>query len=64
MKIHIFLPKRRMADCNRLRWRFNHHKMPRYLNSEINKAIRDSNEPHVIKSFFRDELNSRYNMEC
>ena len=53
-----------MADCNRLRWRFNHHKMPRYLNSEINKAIRDSSEPYVIKSFFRDELNSRYNMEC
>ena len=53
-----------MAECNRLRWRFNHHKMPQYLNSEINKAIRDSNEPYVIKSLFRDRLNSRYNMEC
>ena len=40
-KITIFLPKKRIKDINKKRWKHNHHKKPFFLPSEINKAIRE-----------------------
>ena len=64
VSITIMVPKKRMHESNRGRWRFNHHKRPRYLQSEILHEIRRSDEPVVIKSLFKLELHSRYPMRC
>lgn len=61
-EIHIFLPKKRMNDCNKRRWKFNHHKKPRYLISELNNAIRRSDDSDILEMLWRDKFNSKYKM--
>ena len=61
--IHIFLPKKRRNDCNKRLWKFNHHKRPQYLMSEINNAIRrsDSEDKGVLEVLWRDKFHMKYN---
>ena len=56
-KITIFISKYRIAKCNRLKWKSNHHKKPFYLLSELNKAIRYDKE---LKLFFMKNYKSFY----
>ena len=44
VKVTFFIPKYRIGKCNRVRWKHNKHKHPFYLLSEINWAIRKSDE--------------------
>ena len=55
--ITIFIPKYRIARCNRLRWKSNHHKKPFYLLSELNNAIRCDKE---LKLFFIKDFKGFY----
>ena len=55
--ITMFIPKYRMAKCNRVRWKFNHHKRPFYFVSEINKAVRNDND---LRLWFGDEYKGYY----
>ena len=57
--ITIFIPKYRMAKCNRVRWKFNHHKRPLYFVSELNNAIR-RDEENVYKILFRKYFKAFY----
>lgn len=59
-RITIFIPKYHMAKCNRVRWKYNHHKKPRYLLSEINKAIRTSEDGFIMKVMFKEHFNAIY----
>jgi hypothetical protein len=62
--IIIFLPKKRMNDCNKRRWKFNHHKKPQYLLSEMNKVIRNHRtDNEALKVLWRDEFHSKYQMK-
>ena len=62
--IHIFLPKKRMNDCNKKRWKFNHHKKPQYLISELNNAIRNNRIDKVVyEVLWRDKFKSKYQMK-
>ena len=59
--IHIFLPKKRRNDCNKRLWKFNHHKKPQYLMSEINNAIRRGGEDkRVLEVLWRDKFHMKY----
>ena len=51
--ITIFIPKYRIAKCNRLRWKSNHNKKPFYLLTEINNAIRHNknSKPFFLKHY-------------
>ena len=61
--ITIFLPKKRMNDCNKRRWKFNHHKKPQYLLSEMNKVIRNHRTDSVaLKVLWRENFHSKYQM--
>ena len=62
--IHIFLPKKRRNDCNKRKWKFNHHKRPFFLTSEVHKAIRNGRlEKWIGHILFRKECYSnRYRM--
>ena len=61
-KITIFIPKYRMVKCNRVRWKYNKHKRPFYLLSEINGALRKSNERDegVLRVLFKKHYKARY----
>lgn len=61
-KITIFIPKYHLAKCNRVRWKYNKHKRPFYLLSEINGAIRKSNERNdeVLRVLFRKHYKAIY----
>ena len=62
--IHIFLPKKRMNDCNKKRWKFNHHKKPQYLISELNNVIRNNRIDKVVyEVLWRDKFKSKYQMK-
>lgn len=58
--IIICLPKHRIAESNRLRWRHNKHKKPFYFLSEINQAVRRDKE---VKYFFKNEYKGVYRFE-
>lgn len=61
-EIHIFIPKKRRNDCNKRKWKFNHHKKPQYLISEINNAIRKSKD-ETLKILWRKHFKSKYRMK-
>lgn len=61
--ITIFIPKKRMNDCNHRKWKCNHHKKPQYLLSEVNNAIRNNVDGEVLKVLWRDEFHMKYNFE-
>ena len=61
-EITIILPKKRMNDANKRKWKTNHHKKPQYLLSEINNEIRNSIDGEVIRALFRNEFHSKYQM--
>jgi len=60
--IHIFLPKRRLNKANVRRWRFNHHKKPRYLLSELNWAIRrsDDEDKRIFEILWQGKFKMKY----
>ena len=60
VNVTIFIPKYRMAKCNRVRWKSNHYKRPRWLLSEINNAIRKEEDGFLIKLMFKDEFKAFY----
>ena len=62
VKITFFIPKYHIAKCNRLRWKSNKHKRPFYLLSEINWAIRKSNEDNevVLRVLFKKHCKAMY----
>jgi len=61
-KITIFIPKYRIGKCNRVRWKYNKHKRPFYLLSEINGALRKSNERNeeVLRVLFKKHYKAIY----
>ena len=59
VNITIFIPKYRMAKCNRGLWKSNKHKRPFYFVSELNNAIR-RDEENVYKILFRDYFKAVY----
>ena len=62
--IHIFLPKKRMNECNKKRWKFNHHKKEQYLISELNNVIRNNRMDKVVyEVLWRDKFKSKYQMK-
>lgn len=65
-EIHFILPKRRMHLSNLNKWRYNHHKKPRYLISELNWCIRrsDDEDAEIYKILWRNKFNNRYQMKC
>ena len=62
-KITIFIPKYRMVKCNRVKWKYNKHKRPSYLLSEINWEIRKSNEDEVLRVLFKKNYKAYYRFE-
>ena len=63
-KITIFLPKKRMNDCNKRRWKFNHHKKPQYLITELNNAIRNNRlDKTIYEVLWKDKFKSKYQMK-
>lgn len=62
-KITIFIPKYRMVKCNRVKWKYNKHKRPFYLLSEINSAIRNDKNDVVLKVLFKKNYKACYVFE-
>ena len=61
--ITFFIPKYRMAKCNRIRWKYNKHKRPFYLMSEINWAIRKNKKDTVLRVLFKKNYKAYYRFE-
>lgn len=59
VKVTFFIPKYHIGKCNRLRWKYNKHKRPFYLLSEINWTIRKNNE-EVLKVLFKKHYKAIY----
>lgn len=59
VKVTFFIPKYRIGKCNRVLWKSNKHKRPFYLLSEINWAIRKSNE-EVLGVLFKKHYKAIY----
>jgi len=59
-KITIFIPKYRMVKCNRVKWKYNKHKRPFYLLSEINWVIRKNKKDTVLRVLFKKHYKAIY----
>ena len=55
--ITIFIPKYRIAETNRKRWKFNKHKKPFYFTTELNNIIRSG---EISRLWFRENYKGFY----